>query len=101
MHAGEDTPHTFIPTDEPNLIGPGGKVDRSALFALYEQTEGDDEHQVTVHFTLSRDLNKRHDKYLVDRIPFIPRPSLPRPLNAQALLVPPPPPTSSPTLRLG
>lgn len=101
MPAGEDTPHTFIHPDEPNLIGPGGKVDRSALFALYEQTEGDDEHQVTVHFTLSRDLNKRLDKYLVDRIPFISRTSLQRLIKEQAVIVNDRIPKASTRLRLG
>ena len=63
----------------PELIGPGGKVDRDALFAAFEASEeatGDDEAPVTVRFELSRDLEKRLDKYLVDRIPFLSRTSL-------------------------
>ena len=64
--------------NDPSLIGPSGTVNRDALFSLYEQCEGDDDRQVTVHFKLLKDLNKRLDKYLVDRIPFISRTSLQR-----------------------
>lgn len=74
----------------PDLIAPGGTVDRERLFALYEQSEnetGDDESQVTVRFELNRDLNKRLDKYLVDRIPFLSRTSLQRLIREQAVFV--------------
>ncbi len=80
-----------IPLDHnPDLIEPGGKVNRDALFALYEQSEdaaGDDESQVTVRFELTRDLEKRLDKYLVDRIPFLSRTSLQNLIREQAVTV--------------
>jgi hypothetical protein len=53
------------------LLGAGGAVDRDALFALYEkQAAVDDEAPIAVTFRLYRDLDKRIDKYLVDRVPF-------------------------------
>ena len=73
--------------DRPELIGPGGKVDREKLFALYEAEKGDDESPICVHFKLSRDLNKRVDRYLVDRIPFLSRTSLQRIIKEQAVTV--------------
>jgi 23S rRNA pseudouridine1911/1915/1917 synthase len=77
-----ETPHN------PDLIASGGKVDRERLFALYEQNEvGDDETPVTVRFELNRDLNKRLDKYLVDRIPFLSRTSLQRLIREEAVHV--------------
>ncbi len=77
-------------TDFAGLIAPGGKVDRDALFALYEREEqasGDDETPITVRFELLRDLNKRLDKYLVDRIPFLSRTSLQALIREQAVTV--------------
>ena len=73
--------------DRSELIGPGGKVDREKLFALYEADKGDDESPICVHFKLSRDLNKRVDRYLVDRIPFLSRTSLQRIIKEQAVTV--------------
>ncbi|MHC4100703.1 MAG: hypothetical protein ACYSW1_07515, partial [Planctomycetota bacterium] len=64
--------------DRDDLIAPGGKVDRETLFALYERQTDDDETPISVTFKLSRDLNKRLDRYLVDRIPFLSRTSLQR-----------------------
>ncbi len=86
---------------EPHLIGPGGKVDREAVFALYETQEGEDETPVTVRFTLSRDLDKRLDRYLVDRIPFISRTSLQRLIREEAVTVNGRRPKPSTRLRLG
>jgi len=87
----------------PDLIapGPGGKVDREALFDLYQRTEGDDDRQVAVHFTMSRDLNKRLDRYLVDRIPFLSRTSLQKLIREEAVTVNGRLPKSSTRLRLG
>ena len=73
--------------DRSELIGPGGKVDREKLFALYEAEQGDDESPICVRFKLSRDLNKRVDRYLVDRIPFLSRTSLQRIIKEQAVTV--------------
>jgi 23S rRNA pseudouridine1911/1915/1917 synthase len=76
--------------DQLDIIGPGGKVDRDALFSLYERSEqasGDDETPVTVQFELLRDLDKRLDKYLVDRIPFLSRTSLQELIREKAVTV--------------
>jgi 23S rRNA pseudouridine1911/1915/1917 synthase len=76
--------------DIPTLIGSGGKVDQAALFALYEKAEeaaGDDETPIAVRFELQRDLNKRLDKYLVDRIPFLSRTSLQELIREQSVTV--------------
>ncbi len=86
------------------LIGPGGKVDRDALFALYEKSEqaaGDDESPITVRFELLRDLEKRLDKYLVDRIPFLSRTSLQTLIREQAVTVNGRAPKPSTKLRKG
>lgn len=61
-------------------------MDRDALFALYErEREGDDERQVSVTFRLLRDLDKRLDRYLVDRIPFLSRTALQRLIDEGAV----------------
>lgn len=76
--------------DIPTLIGSGGKVDQAALFTLYEKAEeaaGDDEAPIAVRFELQRDLNKRLDKYLVDRIPFLSRTSLQQLIREEAVTV--------------
>src|SRR6185503_18437688 len=87
-----------------NLIDPGGKVDRDALFAIYEQAEeagGDDEAPVMVRFELARDLDKRLDRYLVDRIPFLSRTSLQRLIREEAVTVNGRAPKASTKLRRG
>ncbi len=88
----------------PNLLAADGKVDRDALFALYEQLEdkaGDDETPVAVTFTLQRDLNKRLDRYLVDRIPFLSRTALQRLIREEAVTVNGRVPKPSTNLRAG
>lgn len=88
----------------PNLIDAGGKVDRDALFALYEKSEkesADDESQITVQFELMRDLDKRLDKYLVDRIPFLSRTSLQHLISENAVTVNGRAPKASTKLRKG
>jgi len=75
--------------DGVHLIGPDGKIDPEALLALYErQSEGGadpagaedagDDAPITVTLCLRRDLDKRLDRYLVDRIPFLSRTALQR-----------------------
>ncbi len=90
--------------NDSDLIALGGKVDQDALFSLYErveQAEGDDEAPVTVTFTLARDLNKRLDKYLVDRIPFLSRTSLQRLIREESVRVNGRVPKASTRLRKG
>ena len=73
--------------DGDDLIARGGKVDRERLFELYEQQTGDDEQPVSVTLRITRELNKRLDRYLVDRIPFLSRTSLQRLIREQAVTV--------------
>lgn len=84
------------------LIGPGGAVDADALFALYEQSrESDDDTPVRVTFTLARDLEKRLDRYLVDRVPFLSRTALQRLIDESAVTVNGRVPKASTKLRKG
>ncbi len=73
---------------QPDLLTTAGTVDRDALFALYEsRRESDDDAPVTVEFTLLKDLDKRLDRYLVDRIPFLSRTALQRLIREEAVTV--------------
>ena len=94
-------PRRQTPSDPNGLIAPGGKVDRQQLFALYEADSGDDETPISVSFKLTRDLNKRLDKYLVDRIPFLSRTSLQKIIKESAVTVNGKVPKASTKLRLG
>ena len=71
-----------------NLIARGGKVDREALFAFYQAADdGDSESQARVQFRLNRDLQKRLDRYLVDKVPFMSRTTLQKLISEQAVTV--------------
>ena len=70
------------------------------LHELYESLT-DDDGAIVVDFTLSRDLNKRLDRYLVDRIPFLSRTSLQRLIAEQAVSVNGRAPKASTKLRRG
>ena len=74
-------------------IGPGGAVDPSR----YNNDDG----PAHVSFTLSRDLNKRLDRYLGDRIPWLSRTSLQRLIAEQAVTVNGRPPKASTKVRQG
>ncbi|MGI9014436.1 MAG: RluA family pseudouridine synthase [Phycisphaerales bacterium] len=88
--------------DHVSLLGRGGKVDQQRLFDLYEQqSELDEEAPLSVRFVLARDLNKRLDQYLVDRIPFLSRTSLQRLVRERAVTVNGRPPKPSTRLRKG
>lgn len=71
----------------------GGKIDaealREALLANDRLSESDAEDEAlrTLRFTLSRNLNKRLDKYLVDRIGFLSRSQLQRVIDAGGVQV--------------
>lgn len=70
------------------LLGAGGAIDRDALFALYEENAAkDDESPVTVEFELLKDLDKRLDRYMVDRVPFLSRTQIQRLIDENAITV--------------
>jgi 23S rRNA pseudouridine1911/1915/1917 synthase len=84
------------------LLGAGGAVDRDALFAIYEENAAkDDESPVTVEFELLKDLDKRLDRYLVDRVPFLSRTQIQRLIDEEAITVNGRVPKSSTKLRKG
>ena len=84
------------------LLGPGGAIDRDALFAIYEDNAArDDETPVTVEFELLKDLDKRLDRYLVDRVPFLSRTQIQRLIDEEAVTVNGRVPKSSTKLRKG
>src|SRR5262245_7185374 len=83
------------------LIAPGGQVDREMLLALYEQASAEDDQAVSVRFKLNRDLQKRLDRYLVDRVPFLSRTSLQRLIRERAVMVNGRPGKPSTRLRVG
>lgn len=62
------------------LVLPGGKIDaeaiRRAVETAREQGLEDEEDVRTVRFSIKRDLDKRLDRYLVDRIAFLSRTQL-------------------------
>ena len=89
------------PGEERTFIASGGSVDRDALYQAYASQEFDDDTPVSVEFTLSRDLNKRLDQYLVDRIPFLSRTSLQRLIREESVMVNGRLPKPSTKLRLG
>lgn len=89
-------------SDQFDLLGPGGKVDQQKLFELYEeQAAQDDEAPVSVRFELTRDLHKRIDRYLCDRIPFLSRTSFQRLIREEAVTVNGKVPKASTRLRKG
>ena len=85
-----------------SLLGAGGAVDRDALFALYEENAAkDDESPVTVEFELLKDLEKRLDRYMVDRVPFLSRTQIQRLIDEEAITVNGRVPKSSTKLKKG
>lgn len=85
-----------------DLLGPDGKVDLEALRALaVDETVSDDETLRRVSFTLSRDLRKRLDKYIVDRVPFFSRSQVQKLISAEAVTVNTRAAKPSTVLRLG
>ena len=91
----------YVASERAGLVGPGGAIDRDALFALYEQQAGEDEAPITVTFRLLRDLDKRLDRYLVDRVPFLSRTQIQRLIEESAVTVNGRVPKSSTHLRRG
>jgi 23S rRNA pseudouridine1911/1915/1917 synthase len=90
----------LVAVNEHDVLAPGGKVDQDLLFSLYDQRD-EDEAPVTVRFSLNRELDKRLDRYLVDRIPFLSRTSLQRLIREGAVTVNGRPPKASTRLHKG
>lgn len=86
------------------LILPGGKVDAAALERAIKSADEagvDDAELRRVTFTLQRDLNKRLDKYLTDRITFMSRNQLQKLIDEGGVLVNARVPKPSTNLRQG
>jgi len=83
-----------------DLINAGGKVDPAQLQAMYESNTDEDQ-PVVATFTLTRDLAKRLDRYLVDRIPWLSRTALQGLIQEEAVTVNGRVPKSSTRLRIG
>jgi len=80
------------------LIGPGGKVDADAVRIA---ADCDEDGLQRVTFKLTRDLNKRLDKYLTDRIAFMSRNQLQRLIDLGGVTVNNRKPKASTNLRIG
>lgn len=94
--------HGSTHEDAPEFLSSGGKVDREALAAFYASNdESDAESQARVRFILRRDLEKRLDRYLVDRVPFLSRTSIQKLIDEDAVTVNGRRPKSSTRLRQG
>ncbi len=86
-----------------DLILPGGKVDPEAIRRVAEADEETSEEERLVHvtFELSRDLDKRLDKYLTDRITFMSRNQLQKLIDVGGVKVNGRQPKAATKLRLG
>ncbi len=103
---GQDADRTIERSDddafESGFIMPGGKVDPDAIrAAVGAAEEGDDDGLRRVVFKLQRDLNKRLDKYLTDRITFMSRNQLQRLIDVGGVTVNDRATKASTKLRLG
>jgi 23S rRNA pseudouridine1911/1915/1917 synthase len=100
-----DPPHPADPADpaDPNeragapALGVDGDNDADAVLASDE----DDDGLARVSFTLQRDLNKRLDKYLTDRISFMSRAQLQKLIDLGGVTVNGRPAKASTRLRVG
>lgn len=83
-----DSPKPKGAQDSSELLTAAGTVDQDALLAVYEEAAAADEDKpVAVTFTLNHSLDKRLDKYLVDRVPFLSRTALQKLIDDDAVLV--------------
>lgn len=97
--------------DAPSFLLPGGTVDPDAVRLAIGDAEVDDtiddagesdaDGLARVTFTLKRDLDKRLDKYLTDRIPFMSRSQLQRLIDEGGVQVNGRAPKASTKLRIG
>ncbi len=100
--SGSGLPAEPSPDEGPALSDSAGALDTAALFDLYEsRRDADDEAPVTVEFVLARDIDKRLDRYLVDRVPFLSRTSLQRLIREESITVNGRVPKPSTHVRLG
>ncbi len=77
-------------------------ADPARLFELYEeQRESDDEAPVTAVFELTRNVDRRLDRFLTDRVPFLSRTALQRLIREEAVTVNGRVPKASTRLRRG
>lgn len=87
------------------LLLPGGKVDADAVRRAIEEAAekglDDDSELRTVVFRVKRDLGKRLDKYLTDRIAFLSRTQLQKLIDEGGVLVNDRPPKSSTKINAG
>lgn len=94
-----DTPESEVGDD---LLLPGGKVDADAVRRVIGGgADADDEGLARVTFKLQRDLDKRLDKYLTDRITFMSRSQLQRLIDEGGVTVNGRRPKASTKLRIG
>ncbi len=100
-------PQTSNPNPNPNsneqLLSAGGAVDPDRVRAIAAgMADGDnDDGALTAYFKLTKDLKKRLDQYLRDRIPFMSRTQLQRLIREKAVVVNDRTPKASLKLRLG
>ncbi len=101
-------PERSAASNAPDALSPdvsrltsGGKVDPDLLRAAAAGDDDESDRPLTVTFKLTRDLCKRLDKYLQDRIPFMSRTQLQRLIAEQAVTVNDRPPKASTNLRFG
>ncbi len=99
---GEAAPPVDDPAADLSLLTGGGNVDPDLVRAASAGADDDNtDAALTVTFRLTRDLRKRLDKYLQDRIPFMSRTQLQRLIAEQAVTVNDRRPKASTTLRIG
>ncbi|MBX3356186.1 MAG: RluA family pseudouridine synthase [Phycisphaeraceae bacterium] len=72
-------------SSSPDLAADGPGTEE--LLELYTRQDADDETPVTVSFEISRAIDKRIDRYLVDRVPFLSRTSLQRLIRESSVTV--------------
>ncbi|MEC9374225.1 MAG: RluA family pseudouridine synthase [Planctomycetota bacterium] len=85
-----------------DLIAPGGKIDEDLVRSLVAEGDtGEDEALRRVQFKLTRDLRKRLDQYLTDRIGFLSRAQAQRLIDSEMVQVNGRTPKASTKLRLG
>ncbi len=82
------------------ILDRGGNIDVDALYRAYEARDTD-EAPIEATFQLKRDLAKRLDQYLANRIPFLSRTSLQRLIGERAVTVNGRHPKASTTLHQG